>query len=140
MYRFLEDISIADVAFEASGKTLEELFMFSALATTSVMIKDLKTIKPRIKKKIKLKSKSVENLLHDFLQELIFLKDAKMLVFSKYKIKINEESLELIAEIWGDKLDAKKQEHLVDVKAVTWHRFKVWKEKNLYKATIILDI
>ena len=131
MFKFLEDVSIADVAFEASGKTLEELFESSALATTSVMIKDLKTIKPKIKKKIKLKSNSLENLLHDFLQELIFLKDARTLVFSKYKIKVNEKSLELTAEILGDKLDPKKQEHLVDVKAVTWHQFKVWKEKNL---------
>ena len=66
-YKFLEDISLADVAFEASGKTLEELFESAALATTNVMIKDLKTIKPKIKKKIKLHASTVENLLHDFL-------------------------------------------------------------------------
>src|SRR3990167_1868786 len=112
-YKFIEDIAVADVAFEATGKTLEELFESAALATTNVMIKDLRTIKPKIKKKIKLKAYTVENLLHDFLQELVFLKDAKQLVFSKYKIKINKK-FELDAEIFGEKLNPKKQEQLVD--------------------------
>ena len=139
-YKFLEDVSLADVAFEATGKTLEELFESAALATTNVMIKDLKTIKPKIKKKIKLKAKTIENLLHDFLQELVFLKDAKQLVFSKYKIKINEKKVELIAEISGEKLNTKTQEHMVDVKAVTWHHFSVKKEGKNWYASVILDI
>jgi len=139
-YKFLEDISLADVAFEATGKSLEELFESSALATTNVMIKDLKTIKPKIKKKIKLKASTIENLLHDFLQELVFLKDAKQLVFSKYKIKINEKKVELTAEVSGEKLNPKKQEHMVDVKAVTWHLYEVIKTDKMWKARVILDI
>ena len=139
-YKFLEDVSLADVAFEATGKTLEELFESAALATTNVMIKDLKTIKPKIKKKIKLKAKTIENLLHDFLQELVFLKDAKQLVFSKYKIKINEKKFELSAEISGEKLNPKTQVHMVDVKAITWHLYEVVKTDKVWKARVILDI
>ena len=139
-YKFLEDISLADVAFEASGKTLEELFESAALATTNVMIKDLKTIKPNIKKKIKLHASTVENLLHDFLQELVFLKDAKQLIFSKYKIKINEKKLELTADISGEKLNPKTQTHMVDVKAVTWHQYEVRKTEKGWIARVILDI
>ena len=139
-YKFLEDISLADVAFEATGKNLEELFESAALATTNVMIKDLKTIKPKIKKKIKLKAKTIENLLHNFLQELVFLKDAKQLVFSKYKIKIDEKKFELTAEIFGEKLNPKTQEHMVDVKAITWHHFSVKKVREKWCASVILDI
>lgn len=139
-YKYLEDISLADVAFEATGKNLEELFESAALATTNVMIKDLNTIKHKIKRKIKLKSSTIENLLHDFLQEIVFLKDAKQLIFNKYKIKINEKKVELNAEISGEKLNSKTQEHMVDVKAVTWHHFTVKKLDKKWEATVILDI
>ncbi len=139
-YKFLEDISLADVAFEATGKTLEELFESAALATTNVMIKNLKTIRPKVKKKIKLRSKDIESLLYGFLQELVFLKDAKRLIFSRYKIKINQEKIELTAEISGEKLDPQKQEHIVDVKAVTYHLFEVRKINKGWKARVILDI
>ena len=139
-YKFLEDISLADVAFEASGKNLEELFESSALATTNVMIKNLSAIKPKVKKKLKLKANTIENLLHEFLQELVFLKDAKQLVFSKYKIKVNEKKVELVAEIFGEKLNPKTQVHMVDVKAVTWHQYEVEKTDKGWKARVILDI
>lgn len=139
-YKYLEDIALADVAFEATGKTLEEMFESAALATTSVMIKDLKTIQPKIKKIIKLKSDNIELLLHKFLEEIVFLKDAKKLVFSKYKIIIDEDEFELEAEMLGDKLDPKKQEQLVDVKAVTWHMYEVRKTDKGWEARVILDI
>ena len=50
-YKFLEDVAIADVAFVATGKTLEELFESSALAVTNTMVKNLKSIEHKIEKK-----------------------------------------------------------------------------------------
>ena len=131
----------ADVAFKAKGKTIEELFESCALATEQTMVKDLKTVKHKTKKQIKLKAKNPEELLFNFLQELIFLKDAKLLLFSKFKIKIKQDKeLVLNAEIYGEKLNPKKHELLVDVKAVTYHFYKVEKVKNYWKAFIILDV
>ena len=43
-YRYLEDIATADVAFEARGKDLAELFMAAAEATMNVMVADLDSI------------------------------------------------------------------------------------------------
>jgi hypothetical protein len=40
-YRFLEDIATADIAFEARGETLEEVFTAAAEATMNVMIESL---------------------------------------------------------------------------------------------------
>ena len=45
-YRYLEDIATADVAFEAWGDTLEEMFVAAADATMNVMVSDLDTIAP----------------------------------------------------------------------------------------------
>lgn len=137
-YRFLENISLADVAFEAKGKTLDEMFVSAAEATTETMVKDLKTVKPKVKRNIRLKAESVEKLLFAFLDELVFLKDSKLLLFSKFRIKVSETSLS--GEISGEKLDMKKHELLVDVKAITMHMFEVKKEGAFWKARVVLDV
>jgi SHS2 domain-containing protein len=78
-YKFLEDMAIADVAFEASGATLQELFESAALAVTGTMVKDVEKIRQKIKKPIGVSAENVEMLLFSFLQELIFYKDADLL-------------------------------------------------------------
>ena len=40
-YRYLPEIAIVDVAFEATGKTLGELFAAAGDATVNTMIDDL---------------------------------------------------------------------------------------------------
>mgnify|MGYP001611560060 FL=1 len=139
-YKFLENISIADVAFEAKNKDLNKLFEDCALATFDTMA-DLKKVKPKIKKEIKLQSNDIENLLFKFLEELIFLKDAKYIVFSKFKVEIKENKIfKLKAAAYGDNIDIKKHNLKVDVKAATMHKFKVEKVNNIWKAFVILDI
>ncbi len=141
-YKFLEDIAIADVAFEATGKTIEELFESSALAVTNTMVKDLKSVKQKVTKKIKVKADNVEMLLFNFLQEIIFYKDAELLLFNKFDSTIASQNKkwELKANAYGEKLDMKKHELLADVKAVSLHNFKVEKTKTGWKADVILDV
>lgn len=140
-YKFLEDIAIADVAFEATGKTLEELFESAGLAVTNTQVKDLKSVKQKVSKEIKVDSDSIEMLLFNFLQELIFLKDAELLLFSKFNISIKKgKKYKLEAKAYGEKLDMKKHELLVDVKAVSLHNFKVEETKYGWKADVILDV
>lgn len=144
-YKYLEDVSIADVAFAAEGKTLGELFESAGLAVTNTMVKDLKSVKPSVKKTIKLKAPTVEKLLFDFLQEFVYWKDKSLLLFSEIKVKITEpkkpdELYSLSAIISGDKLDMKKHELLVDVKAVTWHLFKAEKKGKKWTCKIVLDV
>lgn len=138
-YKFFDHT--ADVMFEAYGKTLNELFENAALATQETQV-DLKDVKGKIKRKINLKNKSIEMLLFDFLQELIFLKDSQYSLFSKFKINIkkNKDNFVLESEISGEKINPKKHKLKVDVKAVTFHKFYVKKIKHKWKSRIILDI
>ena len=143
-YKYLEDVSIADVAFEATGKTLDGMFESAGLAVTNVMVKNLRSVKPGIRKTIKLENKDVEKLLFNFLQEFVFWKDKDLLLFSKVCVKIKEpkkpgQPYSMVATLSGDKIDAKKHDMLVDVKAVTWHLFKVEKTKD-WKCHVVLDI
>lgn len=142
-FRFLEDIATADVAFEAYGKTINELFENCGLAVEETMV-DTGTISKskKQKAKIQIKNQNLENLLYDFLSELVFLKDRDGLLFSKTKVKINLVSniYHLSSNLSGEPIDPSRHHLRADVKAVTKHLFALEKEKEGYKATVILDI
>ena len=67
-YKFLEDVAIADIAFDAYGNNLNELFENSALALFDTMC-NLRKVKPKIKKTIELKNNNVQDLLFDFISK-----------------------------------------------------------------------
>ncbi|MDD5172415.1 MAG: archease [Candidatus ainarchaeum sp.] len=141
-YKFLEGLTMADIAFEASGKTLEELFISAADAVTNTQIQDLKEIKTLVDKEFSLEAADEEKLLHNFLQELIFLKDSELLLFREYELKIKKagKGYVLTAKAKGEKLDPKRHTLLADVKAVSWHMFKIEKIAKGWKATVIIDV
>lgn len=90
-YKFLEDAAIADVAFEARGKTLRELFESAALAVTGTMVEDAGKVKQKKRKTIEVEAEDLEMLLFNFLQELIFYKDAELLLFNGFHFDIIEQ-------------------------------------------------
>ena len=56
-YTYLEDIAIADIAFLATGRTLEEVFLAAADATVNVMVEDLTTIQDKERVPIELEER-----------------------------------------------------------------------------------
>lgn len=141
-YKFLEDISIADVAFEAQGKTLEELFKEAALAVTNTMVKDVRAIEQKTSKSIEVGAGDVEMLLFQFLQELIFYKDAELLLFSRFDLAIEQKNStwHLRGKAHGEEISPGRHELLVDVKAVSLHNFKVEETSRGWQATVIIDV
>jgi SHS2 domain-containing protein len=141
-YEYLDDIAISDVAFHAWGNSMGALFIAAAQATLNVMVGNLDSIEDRVRYPIKLDDASDEMLLFGFLQELIFLKDAEQLLLCVPHVEIlkHENIYHLTAEAPGEKLDPLKHDLIVDVKAVTLHRFNVKQTPEGWEATVILDI
>jgi len=136
-YKFLDHT--ADVMFEAYGKNLDELFTNCALALQEIQV-ELKTVNPTDKHTFKISNKELDKLLFDFLQELVYLKDAEEVIFSKFEVKITQnDGYNLKANCYGEKISLKKHTFNVDAKAITMHRFEVKKEKN-WIARVIVDI
>ncbi len=139
-YKFIEGLTTADVAFEAKGKTLKELFESAAMALFDIMANPDKVGK-KIIKKFSLEENKLEDLMFKFLDEIIFFKDSDALVFNSSKVEVKQnKNLKLTATLYGDRIDYKKQELKVDPKAVTMHKFEVKKEKGNYTARVIVDI
>jgi SHS2 domain-containing protein len=141
-YRFLEDTAIADIAFEATGKSLEELFQSAADAVINVMISDINTIALKESRSFQEKNAEIDLLLFDFLQEVIFYKDSKQLLLRAQKVNIQrvEGEYQLSAVLKGEFLDPQKHEQRVDVKAVTLHQFYIKEVPQGWLAHVILDI
>ena len=102
-YHYLEDIGTADIAFEATGRDLPELFMAAADATMNVMIDNLDAIEPRETRQIKLSNDNIEMLLFDFLQELIYFKDARRLLLRARETQIDHKDEEYFLKATVDR-------------------------------------
>ncbi|VVB91692.1 Protein archease [uncultured archaeon] len=139
-YRYLEDIATADAAFEVEGKTLEELFRDAAIATFEVMA-DTGTVKPEVTREIELENEDVDNLLFDWLSELVYLKDAESLIFSRFDVNIRKnDAYKLKATVSGEPINQREHSLRSDVKAVTYHMFEVKKTGENWTARVVLDI
>ena len=141
-YKYLEEIGTADIAFEATGRDLPELFTAAGDATMNVMIDNLDAIEPREIRQIELANADIDMLLFDFLQELIYFKDAERLLLRVRDVKIDEgeETYFLKMKAAGERLDAARHHQRADVKAVTLHDFSVKKQDGNWKARVLLDI
>ena len=140
-FKFLEKIAIADIAFEVTAPTLDKLFEEAGMAASDIMVNP-KTVKLKLKKTLKMSADSLENLMYDFLSELIYLKDTKGLLFIKYSIKVkqikNEWSLSALAT--GDRIDRKRHDLRNDLKAITMHMFVVEQRGRSWYARVVVDI
>lgn len=134
-YKFIDDLT-SDVLFEAYGKDLKELFENSALALFSIIC-EISNVGKEKTIDIEVNGDSLEELMVNWLQDLIALVDTDELFFSRFEIiEINENNLK--AKCYGEPISPEKAG--IVVKGVTYYKLKLEKIKDIYKATISLDI
>ena len=139
-YEFLEHK--ADVKFRARGFTLEKMFLSSAEALGEIIRGDIKILEQE-NKEINVEGKDILGLLHNFLEEFLFLLDAEDFLVSKFgDIKIEEPSGEglfkLSVAISGDSADNYKFTN--DVKAITYSEMFVREENDEFICQVVLDV
>ena len=141
-YRYLEGIATADVAFEAWGETKEETFLAAADATLNTMVEEIGTVAPRERRVFSLTADSLDLLLFDLLQELVYHKDAERLLLRVRDLRIEEtgSGYRLHAEAIGETIDRARHPLLADVKAVTLHRLSMEKTPSGWRAVVVLDV
>jgi len=141
-YRFTDEISTADVAFEAWGESVEELFIASASALLRTMTAAPEVVAHCQELTIRVEHEELDLLLFSFLQELIFYKDARRLLLHADRVQIKQRAgrYHLEARASGEQIDAGRHCLLVDVKAVTLHRLQVVFAEKLWQAVVVLDV
>ena len=130
----------ADVGIRAYGADLNEAFENAARGMFDI-ISDVDIIEAIGEYDITLSSKDVEQLLVDWLSELLFILTVKQVLFSRFEINIEEKDGQwrMEAKALGEDYDPKKHPYHTEIKAVTHHMLEI-KEDNGYSIRILFDI
>ncbi len=130
-YRFIDHT--ADIAFEAYGKSLEELFENCAYAFYEAFV-DTSKLRDDEKKVFEVEAEDEDLMLYRFLNELLFLFETQFFAGKKVRIESNK----VFAEIEGGRFgrDAVK----VEPKAITMHKFGIRREGDRLVAFVVVDI
>jgi SHS2 domain-containing protein len=128
----------ADIGIKAFGENLEESFENAAKAMFD-LITDNSKINNVGQYNIRLEAPDFEQLLVDWLSELLFLNSAKNLVFGIFKIKIDKKNCRLNAKIFGEKFNLSKHNIGIEIKAVTYHMLEV-NNKYPFVVQVLFDI
>ena len=142
-FRFLDDIALADMAFDAEGESLSALFE----AATQALIESLAdpvTIAETWRHSVDMEEADIETLLFEWLGRLVYLKDAQGVVFHLATLSLNQNEAHtawhLHAELTGAPVDPATQDLRSDVKGVTKHLYAVTLEGISWKARVVLDV
>ena len=133
-FEFLEHT--ADIKFRVKGKSLKAVFENCVLAVSHVLSRGRK-IKSVKKKEFTVSGKNNESLLCNFIDELIYLLDAKNFVVSKSNVKILNGKLKAI--VYGD--DSSHYGDLDSIKAATYAEMYIREvKKGKWEAQVVVDV
>ena len=136
-YEFFEHT--ADIGVRVNGATVAELFTHAAQALAVAMGK-LEKIGERKQKSIELQAESLEDLLHDWLTELLYEVDARQVWYDEWEIT-GVQPGKLTATIRGNAIDFSRSRPRAEIKAVTYHRLRVEQlPDKTWRATVIFDV
>jgi SHS2 domain-containing protein len=131
----------ADIGVRGSGASIGVAFSECAKAMTSIMA-SVEKISQKKKIGVEIKASDKEALLVAFLNELLYIKDAKQMIFSKFEVSVGEDEhgAELKAICFGEKINPKEHELMTEVKAATYSQLKVSKKGKEWVAQCIVDV
>jgi len=128
----------ADVSIKAYGRDLKELFRNSALGMFNILA-DLEGITTSMELEIKVVAPDTEELLVEWLDELLYNFYTKHIIFSSFDI-IEFSDNNLVAKVKGRFVGENKNRLKTEIKAATRHNLKIMKRDSLYEVRIIFDI
>ena len=138
-FKFLEHE--ADVGIQVEGSTLEEAFQEGGKALFSYMVENFKDLKSEEFFEFKVTSEKIDLLFIEWLNELIYLRDADEVFLSEFKVQISKnQEYELKAIVKGETINLKKHKVNTEVKAATYHGLKYEKKGSKHILRCVLDI
>ncbi|HOX55159.1 MAG: archease [Candidatus Omnitrophica bacterium] len=129
----------ADIGVRVSGSDLKQIFVKAALAMFDIIAEPCKSCDSIKLNKfdIKIEGQDREELLVNWLNELLSLFDAKEVLFKEFKIDTLSET-GLVAIIFGCPRENCKIK--AEIKAATYHELKIEKIDNGFVAQVIFDV
>lgn len=138
----------ADIGCEIFGKTRKELFANGVTALFDLIL-DQKRDRGNFlaaalrttgeEKSITINGNGLEDLLINFLREVLYLFNGKKWVTIDCRpVEITRELI--VAQLYGESYNLKKHPVTMEIKAVTYHGLSVKKTAQGWKARVIFDV
>ena len=138
MIKQFEQVDISgDVGIKVWGQNLEELFENAAMGMSD-LITDVSAVPESESREVHVVAESNEDLLVQWLNELVFIFDTYNYVGKSFSLSIINKKLK--AEISGGTFDPSTSESRLLIKAATYHDLSLSKTNTHWEAIIIFDI
>jgi len=128
-YKDLEHMT--DAFIEVTGNTIEEAFENAGISVVDTMI-DIKSVEEKTEKKIETVAKDLNNLLYNWLEEIIILTITEGFAARRFSVQITKkDGYNLVANIGGEEIDFKKHHFKLEIKSPTFHLMEIKQEKPI---------
>jgi SHS2 domain-containing protein len=130
----------ADLGLRIIAGDLPDLFQTAAMGLFDVIVANREEIRVLETEHVSLSSDSTEDLLVEWLNELIFQSETRHRLYCQFQVDLDESGCRLAATIGGEPID--RERHVMDheVKAATRHGLSLRREPEGWVAEVILDI
>ena len=128
-YRDLEHMT--DAFIEVTGNTLEEAFENAGISVVDTMI-DINLVEEKRHKKIEIIAKDLNNLLYNWLEEIIILTITEGFASRRFSVTLTKNNeYNLVANIDGEEIDFKKHHFKLEIKSPTFQLMEIKQEKPI---------
>ncbi len=139
-FAFVEGAT-SDLAFVAQAATLDALFAVASEALLAATVEDPSGVAPSERRTLSLTEPDLELLLLRFLNELVWLRDAKGLLLRAECVRITRQGeAHLEATLVGEPLSRTRHALAADVKAATAHGLRIEERPEGFEARVTLDV
>jgi SHS2 domain-containing protein len=128
----------ADIGIHILGHSREDLFENAGFALFDI-ITDIAMVREQEQRTVTVNRDTPEELLVEWMGKLLFIHATQLLLFSRFHILELDEH-HLTAELWGEQFKDNIHHIKTEVKAATYHNLRIYQEKDLWHATVVLDI
>lgn len=136
MFEVLEHT--ADVGLRVRASELHLLFAEAARGLFSLMVVRPAAVEACQTLEITLPAAAADDLLVDWLSELLFVFESQRLVLTKFQVGVDRRGLHAV--VHGAPLDLRQHEVGYEIKAVTYHRLCVEHRDEGWVAELYLDL
>ena len=128
----------ADIGLRIRACDLNGLMEEAAEALFALIVTNPHQIQELQRMEFRVPGERPDDLLHDWLSQLLYTLDTRHMVFSRFKVSCRPDGL--VAEAWGERLDPQRHELGMEVKAITYHGLRVEPDAGQWLAEVIVDL
>jgi SHS2 domain-containing protein len=136
MYEIFEHT--ADVGLRIRATDLNGLFADAGKAFFSLIVANPDSIRPVQESHVEIQGDRYDDLLFDWLAELLYRFDTEHLLLAEFEVSVGEHGLKAVVR--GEPVDRYRHELEMEVKAITYHGLKLQQQGDQWTAEVIVDI